>query len=62
MEQVKLQGIVTGPLDDLGEYEATLSSLGIGQPLASQFAPAVVEFLGAAGYTRERDMLARVLN
>jgi Uncharacterized conserved protein len=62
MQQVKLQGIVTGPLDNIGEYEAALSSLGIGQPLASQFAPAVLNYLGAAGYQRERDMLARVLN
>lgn len=62
MQQVKLQGIVTGPLDNLGEYEKALSSLGIGQPLASQFAPAVLGYLGAAGYQRERDILARVLN
>ncbi len=62
MQQVKQQGIVTGPLDNLGEYEESLSSLGIGQPLASQFAPAVLGYLGAAGYERERDMLARVLN
>ena len=62
MQQVKQQGIVTGPLDNLGEYEASLSSLGIGQPLASQFAPAVLGYLGAAGYQRERDILARVLN
>lgn len=62
MQDVKMQGIVTGPLDNLDEYEASLSSLGIGQPLASQFAPAVLNYLGAAGYQRERDMLARVLN
>lgn len=62
MQSVKMQGIVTGPLDNLDEYEATLSSLGIGQPLASRFAPAVRGYLGAAGYERERDMLARVLN
>jgi Protein of unknown function VcgC/VcgE (DUF2780) len=62
MQEVKLRGIVTKPLDDIDEYEAALSSLGIGQPLASQFAPAVVQYLGAAGYDRERDILARVLN
>lgn len=62
MDEVKLRGIVTGPLDDIGDYEASLSSLGMGQPLASQFAPAVLEYLGAAGYDRERDILARVLN
>jgi hypothetical protein len=62
MQDVKLQGIVTGPLDDRDEYERALSSLGLGQPLASQFAPAVLEYLAAAGYERERDILARVLN
>jgi hypothetical protein len=61
MQDVKLRGIVTKPLDDLDDYEEALSSLGIGQPLAAQFAPAVVEYLGAAGYDRERDILARVL-
>lgn len=62
MQEVKQRGIVTGPLDNIGDYEASLSSLGIGQPLASQFAPAVVKYLGAAGYNRERDILARVLD
>lgn len=62
MQDVKLQGIVTGPLDDIDDYEASLASLGIGHPLASQFAPAVVESLGAAGFYRERDMLSRVLD
>jgi hypothetical protein len=61
MQEVKMQGIVNGPLDDLDEYEATLSNLGIGQPMASQFAPAVLEYLGEAGFTIERDMLARTL-
>lgn len=62
MQDVKLQGIVTGPLDNRGEYEAVLSDLGIGQPLASQFAPAVLGYLAAAGYEQERDILAGVLN
>jgi Protein of unknown function VcgC/VcgE (DUF2780) len=62
MQDVKLQGIVTKPLDDIEDYQESLSSLRIGQPLASQFAPAVVEYLGAAGYTRERDILARVVH
>jgi hypothetical protein len=61
MQDVKLRGIVTKPLDDIDDYEEALSSLGIGQPLAAQFAPAVVEYLGAAGHDRERDILARVL-
>jgi hypothetical protein len=62
MREVHMRGIVTRPLDDIGDYEASLASLGIGQPLASQFAPAVVEYLGAAGFERERSMLARVLD
>ncbi len=62
MQDVKQRGIVTGPLDDIDEYEDSLASLGIGQPLASQFAPAVVQYLGTAGYSFERDMLARVLD
>ena len=62
MQQVKMRGIVTGPLDNIDDYEASLSSLGIGKPVAAQFPPAVLEYLGAAGYTRERDILARVLD
>jgi hypothetical protein len=62
MADVKSQGIVTRPLDDIGDFEAALSSLGIGQPLASQFAPAVVQLLGASGHVRERDILAQALD
>lgn len=62
MRDVKARGIVTRPLDSISDYEACLASLGIGQPLASEFAPAVVEYLGAAGYGRERDILWSVLN
>jgi len=61
MEEVKLRGVVTGPLDDIDDYEASLSNLAMGQPLASQFAPAVIKFLGETGHTRERDILQRVL-
>ena len=56
------RGIVSGPLDDIAEYEAALSRLGIGQPLASQFAPAVVEYLNAAGFQREGNILASAMN
>jgi hypothetical protein len=59
---VKRQGVVTGPLDDRDEYEAALSSVGMGQPVAAQFAPAVLGYLAAAGYEGERDILARVLD
>jgi hypothetical protein len=62
MHEVTQRGIVTRPLDDLDDYEASLASLGIGQPLASQFAPAVVEYLEAAGFQRESSQLARVLD
>ena len=61
IQTVKQQGIVTGPLDDIDEYERTLANLGIGQPLASQIAPAVIEWLGAAGYSHERDILTAIV-
>ena len=61
LQVVKQQGIVTGPLDDIHEYERTLANLGIGQPLASQIAPAVIEWLGAAGYSYERDILTGIV-
>lgn len=61
MEQVKLEGIVTGPLDDRDAYETTLSHLGIGQPLASQIAPAVLDWLQAAGHDEEHDLLESAL-
>jgi hypothetical protein len=62
MRDTRLNGVVNGPLDDIGDYQASLGSLGIGQPLASQFAPAVVEYLGAAGFQQERGILLRVIN
>jgi hypothetical protein len=62
MEEVRRRGIVTGPLDNLDEYEQALSSLGIGQPLASRIAPAVVQYLGEAGFIYERDILARLVD
>jgi hypothetical protein len=62
MADIKLQGIVTRPLDNTEEYQETLSSLGIGQPLASQIAPAVLDYLGQTGRTEERDILASVLD
>lgn len=62
MREVRMRGIVTMPLDDIEDYEGSLAKLGIGQPLASQIAPAVVEHLGAAGFQIEQSMLARVLD
>ena len=61
MQQVKLRGIVTGPLDDMDHYEKALASLGVGQPLASQIAPAVLDYLGATGHDLERDILASIV-
>ena len=61
MQDVKLRGIVTRPLDDIEEYQESLASLGIGQPLASQFAPAVLDCLAASGHQVERDILGKIL-
>ncbi len=61
MREVELRGIVT-PLDTLDEYEQALSRLGIDQPLAAQFAPAVLDELSATGHEREREILARVID
>ena len=62
MDEVKARGIVTRPLDDIEDYQTSLASLGIAQPIAQQFAPAVIELLGAAGRVNERDILARLLD
>lgn len=62
IDEVKQRGIVTRPLDDIGDYETSLASLGIAHPIAEQFAPAVLELLGAAGRDNERDILARLLH
>lgn len=62
IDEVKTRGVVTRPLDDIEDYQTSLASLGIAQPIAEQFAPAVVELLGATGRTNERDTLARLLN
>jgi hypothetical protein len=62
MQSVKNQGIVTRPLDSRSDYEEVLSRVGIPASLAPKFAPAVIDYLGAAGYTREHDMLARVFD
>jgi hypothetical protein len=62
MEEVKLRGVVTRPLDNLDDYEKALGNLGIGQPLASQVAPAVVQALAETGHLRERDILAQALD
>ena len=62
MQEVKLRGIVTKPIDDLSEYESVLGNSGISPTYAAAFAPAVLEALHATGHDRERDILARALN
>jgi Protein of unknown function VcgC/VcgE (DUF2780) len=62
MQDVKQRGIVTRPLDDLGDYEAALANLGIGQPLAHQVVPAVLDALATAGRDRERDILQHAID
>jgi hypothetical protein len=62
MQEVKTRGIVTRPLDDIDDYAASLSSLGIGESVAAQIPPAVVEYLGAAGYDSESDILSGALD
>jgi hypothetical protein len=62
MQDVKMSGIVTRPLGSISDYEKCLERLGIGQPLASRFAPAVVDQLRSAGFDSESDRLWRVLH
>ena len=45
-----------------GAGSESLAHLGIAKPVAAQFGPAVVDWLGRAGYHKERDMLAGVLH
>jgi uncharacterized protein VcgC/VcgE DUF2780 len=61
MRETRLNGIVNGPLDDIGDYQAALANLGIGQPLAARVAPDVAACLGAAGFQQERSILLRVI-
>ena len=61
MQDAKQSGVVTKPLDDVSDYEESLASLGIGSATASQVAPAVLDYLQAAGFDRERATLSRIL-
>nr|WP_298719119.1 DUF2780 domain-containing protein [uncultured Steroidobacter sp.] len=61
MQGVTQQGVVTKPLDEIGDYQESLASLGIGPTLAAQIAPAVVDFLGGAGFSQEQAILAGIL-
>lgn len=61
MSEAQQQGIVTRPLDYLSDYEKSLASLGIGEKVAAQIPPAVVQFLGEAGFDEEQAILAGIL-
>lgn len=62
IQNIKLSGVVTRPLDSVSKYEECLERLGLGGTMASQFAPAVIQQLKTAGYEREGDILWRVFN
>jgi hypothetical protein len=62
MQQTHLRGVVTHPVDDLDDYEAVLTNLGISEQSAASFAPAVLEYLSSVGYSEERDILSRVVD
>ncbi len=55
------QGVVTRPLDDISNYEESLASLDIGQPICRKSQPANAEFLGEAGYDEEQSILPGIL-
>lgn len=61
MEDAKLRGIVTRPLDDVETYEASLETLGIPRPIAAQFVQGVLDYLDSAGYEDEHDILSKVV-
>lgn len=61
MENVKAQGIVTRPLDDISGYEKSLEALNISETVAAQIPPAVVQYLGDIGYDEEQAILQGIL-
>ena len=61
MANVKQNGVVTRPLDDISDYEQSLASLGIGEQVATQIPSAVVQFLGEAGFDEEQAILSGIL-
>lgn len=62
VEQTRARGVVTSSIDDSDEFVAVLGRLGIGPQVAAQFGPTVLDYLGSAGYSQERDILSRVLD
>lgn len=61
MESAKKLGAVTGPLNNLAGLNGALSKLGMKSETASQFAPAVTNYLGTAGGDGVKQMLAGIL-
>ena len=61
MLAVQQRGTVDGPLDDIEDYEAALADVGIGQPRASEIAPAVIRFFSNSGRDLQREIMKRAL-
>jgi hypothetical protein len=62
MEDVKLKGIVTRPLDDVDAYEQALATLEIPQPVAAKLVQGVLDYLDESGYAEEHDILYKVIH
>ncbi len=61
MQAVQAQGVVTRPMSDIDDYRKSLGNLRISQQQAAQIAPAVVQFLGNAGFNEEQAILQGIL-
>lgn len=61
MQAVQAQGVVTAPLSRIDDYQACLIRLGIDQRQATQIAPAVVDYLGQAGFDQEQAILQDII-
>ena len=61
MDSAKKLGAVTGPLKNLAGLNGSLSKLGMKSETVSKFAPTVTNYLGTAGGSSVKQMLAGVL-
>lgn len=61
MDSAKKLGAVTGPLKNLAGLNGSLSRLGMKSETVSKFAPTVTNYLGTAGGSSVKQMLAGVL-
>ena len=61
MDSAKKLGAVTGPLKNLAGLNSSLSKLGMKSETVSKFAPTVTNYLGTAGGSSVKQMLAGVL-